>query len=123
MIPKKMFFTLMNSLEKIDKTIHGLENVFDFNMDDGPLVRAFDDIATMLVEEMELDIDDDIGPVIFQYALVHNWGEESFTLDLGFKKFEITDLDDLYRYLYNKYLEHQMLDLDKNDLEVDDQDE
>ena len=117
MISKKMFFTLMRSLEKIDKTIHGLENVFDFNMDDGPLVRAFDDIAAMLVEEMEVDIDDDMGPVIFQYALVHNWGEEPFTIDLDFKKFEIKDLDDLYRYLSMKYI------IDRADLEVDDQHE
>ena len=120
MIPKKMFFTLMNSLEKIDKTIHGLENVFDFNMDDGPLVRAFDDIATMLVEEMEVNIDGDIGPVIFHYALVNNWGENEFTLKIHDNSFKIKNLYDLYDYLSMKYI------ADKNDMaywEVDETNE
>ena len=117
MISKKMFITLMNSLEKIDKTIHGLENIFDFNMDDGPLVRAFDDIVNLLVEEMELDIDDEVGPVILHYALVNNWGEAEFKLKLNDEDFIINDLDKLYEYLSLKYI------MDRNNMEVNKQDE
>ena len=120
MITKEMFFTLMKSLEKIDKVIYKLQDIFDFNMDDGPLVQVFDDISSLLISEMELDIDDELGPVIFHYALVNNWGENEFTLKIHDNSFKIKNLDDLYDYLSMKYI------ADKNDMadwEVDETNE
>lgn len=114
MLAKEQFITIMESLQKIDKVIHVMQDLFDFNMDDGPLVKAFDDLSTLIIEEMELDIDDDIGPVIFHYAFVNNWGETEFTLNVDdATSFKITDLDTLYRYLSMKYK------IDKNQLETD----
>lgn len=105
MITKEHFVILMESLENIDKVIHGVQDIFDFNMDDGPLVNAFDDIASLLIEEMELEVDDEIGPVIYHYALVNNWGETEFTLNVDdATSFKITDLDTLYTYLTMKYV-------------------
>lgn len=103
MITKEHFIIIMESLQKIDKVIHVMQDLFDFNMDDGPLVKAFDDLSTLIIDEMELDIDDDIGPVIFHYAFVNNWGEEPFQLKIGEKSFEISGLDSLYSYLYAKH--------------------
>ena len=102
-ITKEMFITLMDALENIGKTLNGLEVLLDTNLDSGPLPSAFDSIANMLVEEMELEIDDDIGPIIYHYALVTNWCEEPFELKIGEKSFEIKDHDSLYSYLYAKY--------------------
>ena len=108
MITKEHFITLMESLEKIDKVIHAMQDIFDFNMDDGPLVRAFDDIGNLLIEEMELEIDDDIGPVIYHYAYVNNWGETEFTLNVDDNtSMKIKDLDTLYTYLTMKYIADQ----------------
>ena len=105
MMTKEHFITIMKSLEKIDRVIHSLENLFDFNMDGGPLVRAWDDLICLLVEEMELDIDDEIGPTILQYAMVNNWGETEFTLKVDdATSFKIKDLDTLYTYLTMKYI-------------------
>ena len=61
-------------------------------MDDGPLVQVFDDISNLLISEMELDIDDDMGPVIFHYALVNNWGENEFTLKIHNNSFKIKNI-------------------------------
>lgn len=102
-LSKEMFVTLMDALKNIDKTMRGLETLLDTNIDDGPLPNAFDSIANMLVEEMELEIDDDIGPIIYHYALVTNWCEEPFELKIGEKSFKIKDHDSLYSYLYAKY--------------------
>ena len=110
MLTKEHFITLMESLKNIDKVIHGVEDIFDFNMDDGPLIKAFDDIATLIIDEMELEVDDEIGPVIYHYALVNNWGENEFTLKIHDNSFKIKNLDDLYDYLSMKYI------ADKNDM-------
>lgn len=103
MLAKEHFITIMESLQNIDKIIHGMQDLFDFNMDDGPLVKAFDDLSTLIIDDMELDIDDDIGPIIFHYAFVNNWCEKPFQLKIGEKDFEIKDLDSLYSYLYAKH--------------------
>lgn len=104
MLTKEHFITLMKSLENIDKVINGVQNIFDFNMDEGPLVKAFDDIAALIIDEMELEVDDEVGPVIYHYALVNNWGETEFTLNVDdTTSFKITDLDTLYTYLSMKY--------------------
>jgi len=103
MITKEHFITLMGALENIGKTLNGLEVLLDINIDEGPLPSAFDAIANMLVEEMELEIDDEIGPIIYHYALVTNWCEKPFSLKIGEKSFEIKDHSSLYSYLYAKH--------------------
>ena len=104
MMTKEMFITLMESLEKIDTVIHGLQDIFDFNMDDGPLVRAWDDLANMISSEMELEVDDDIGPIILHYAFVMNWGEDEASLKVDdTTSIKVNDLDTLYTYLTMKY--------------------
>jgi hypothetical protein len=105
MLTEEQFITIMKSLEKIDKVIHGLQDLFDFNMDDGPLVRAWDDLLNLVVDEMEVNINDELGPVTLQYAFAHNWGENEFTLNIDdTTSFKIKDLETLYIYLTMKYI-------------------
>ena len=104
MITKEMFITLMESLEKIDTVIHGLQDICDFNIDDGPLVRAWDDLVNMVASEMELEIDDEMGPIILHYAFVMNWGEDEASLKVDdTTSIKVNDLDTLYTYLTMKY--------------------
>ena len=75
MLNKDIFVKIIASAQKIDKVIKNQEKIFECNMEDGPLLNAWDTLMNLLVAECEFVVDDDeTGPIIYEYALCNNWG-------------------------------------------------
>ena len=107
MLEKKTFIAILNSAEKIEKTMRNIESAFDINLDHGHLVQAFDGLMNVLIDECHIEyykpFEEPQNPVIYEYAIVNDWGQVEQHYKIGDRCFKVNSPESLYEYVVAKY--------------------
>jgi hypothetical protein len=107
MLEKKTFIAILNSAEKIERTVCNIESTFDINMEDGSLMRAFSTLMDVLMNECHIDYTDSTEkqpePVIYEYAITNDWGQVEQHYKIGDRCFKVNSPESLYEYVVAKY--------------------
>lgn len=102
MLNKDIFTKIIVSCQKLDKVIKNQEKIFECNMEDGPLLNAWETLMNLLVAECEFVIDDEVGPIIYDFAFCNNWGNDSKSYYIEGKEYIVWDAESLWEYLDEK---------------------
>lgn len=102
MLNKDIFTKIIVSCQKLDKVIKNQEKIFECNMEDGPLLNAWETLMNLLVAECEVVIDDEVGPIIYEFALCNNWGNDPKSYYIEGKEYLVYDAESLWDYLNEK---------------------
>lgn len=102
MLSKDVFTKTLVSCQKIHEVIKNQERLFDFNMDNGPLVTAFDTLMDMLVHQCEPVANFDVMPVIYDFAFSDGWGSNAKSYYIGDNEYIVNNAESLWNYLNEK---------------------
>lgn len=106
MINKESFVEIMNSLRDYSDALDIMCDKLGLNMDDNVFTKHLDNVMNALCEDVEDEIDDEFGPLLFYYAFECDWGRNEKAAygvsTFGEERSPITSAEELYGYLMFK---------------------
>ena len=103
MINKESFVKIVDGLCDYWDRICIIYDALGITSDRNCLTDIFDITMSALCEDVELNIDDDIGPLLYYYAFECDWGRNAKAIEgrptFGVEQAPLTSAGELYDYL------------------------
>ena len=103
MINKESFVKIMDSLRDYSDALDIMYDKLGLNMDDNVFTKHLDNVMNALCEDVEDEIDDEFGPLLYYYAFECDWGRNEKAAHgmpaFGEDRVPITSAERLYEYL------------------------
>lgn len=103
MIKKNSFVKIIDALRDYWDGVNEVYDTLRIQTDNGLLVDSFDAIMDAICEDVEDNIDDEIGPLVYYYAFACDWGRnekaEEGLPTFGEERVPLTSAEELYDYI------------------------
>ena len=98
MIDKESFCDIMEALDKYWNNMRALEDVLNVIFEDNMLTQLYDSVMNALTEDLEPEVDDNIGPVLYHWMFELEAGRNE-KAKVGLDGYPLTTAAELYDYL------------------------
>lgn len=103
MINKDSFVKIVDGLRDYWDRICIIHDALGMTVDQSYLTDIFHITMEALCEDVELNIDEDVGPMLYYYACECDWGRNEKAIEgmptFGTKRAPLTSAEELYDYL------------------------
>ena len=118
MINKESFIVIMDSLRDYWDKIEVLVDELEVSLDNNVFVKTFDRIMEALGDDLEDEIDEELGPTLYYYAFECDFGRNEEAKD-GLPVSEnlfmpLTSAAELYDYLFERHYRKNIEEFQKH---------
>lgn len=103
MISKDTFIKIVDALRDYWDAFGAFQDTLNVYMEHNFMTDIFDTVMKALCDEVELDVDEDIGPMLYYYACECDWGRNEKAKEgrptFGVEKMPLTSAAELYDYI------------------------
>jgi hypothetical protein len=103
MINKDSFVKIVDGLRDYWDAVGVFQDSLNVYMEHNFMTDIFDTVISALYEDVELNVDDNIGPILYYYACECDWGRNEKAKEglpsFGAERASLTSAEELYDYL------------------------
>ena len=103
MITKDTFIKMVDTLRDYWDAFGAFQDTLNVYMEHNFMTDIFDSMMRALSDEVELDVDEDIGPMLYYFACECDWGRNEKAVEgrpaFGVENMPLTSAAELYDYI------------------------